>query len=354
MQATETVQDAFAGVIGNEGAVKRLRLSCEASKRMGVPLGHMLLTGPAGAGKTMLSRCVAREMGCAFVEVNCPSLEAKDTLETLIFNGTVRLENTFGGPTMMKALPTIVLWDESHKMPSRLQNEALKPMLDKVYVMRDGMTIDVSQVQFSFATTNPEKMVQPLKDRCSVSLHLNPYTVAELALILDNVPIEDRVFIDGQWVPKRYTISFQGLNPRIAAVARQTPRLALQLAREYYKFLRAQPEATTPMAALDLATEATLAEFLRLSGIYWGGLTAKDFRYLYLLSESKAPVGVKTLASQMRVPDQELIENVEPLLCHYGFVKLGKSGRELTMQGKQFVAQAKQASQRRPTQPLNA
>jgi Holliday junction resolvasome RuvABC ATP-dependent DNA helicase subunit len=54
------------------------------------------------------------------------------------------------------------------------------------------------------------------------------------------------------------------------------------------------------------------------------------------------------------VPDQELIENVEPLLCHYGFVKLGKSGRELTMQGKQFVAQAKQASQRRPTQPLNA
>ena len=50
-------------VVGQKAVVERLLILLEATKRRKEPLGHLLLDGPPGLGKTTLATVVPRELG---------------------------------------------------------------------------------------------------------------------------------------------------------------------------------------------------------------------------------------------------------------------------------------------------
>jgi hypothetical protein len=65
---------AFAGIVGQEGLVRRWVRAAEGSRARGRPFPHALLTGPAGTGKTTLARGVAALSGARLVETVGPLL----------------------------------------------------------------------------------------------------------------------------------------------------------------------------------------------------------------------------------------------------------------------------------------
>ena len=58
--------DAF---IGQDKVKDRLQTQIQAAKHRDEPLGHVLLTGAPGCGKTSLSALIAEEMGDEFKSI---------------------------------------------------------------------------------------------------------------------------------------------------------------------------------------------------------------------------------------------------------------------------------------------
>lgn len=330
------VTNVFAEVVGNANAVQVLKFAVAAAVSMGSPLPTVMMTGPAGTGKTLLSNCVAEAFDADLIDQNCGSLKAADDFENILVS-ILRTRPVFGGEFHAEALPTVVLWDECHRIPAKLQNELLKPVLEKIFVCRDGTVIDLTHVTHIFATTNPEKMVQPLKDRCEIQVHLTKYTVEELTQIVSTFKIQDRWNRDGQWVQQWFEITFcHEVCYRVAEASRQTPRIAMNLAKEFYRFLRAQ--APTVEAAMEIATLDNLKRFFQLNGIYWKGMRRQDFDYLKaLLDNGSKPTSLPQLTASLGL-DKAIVEReIEPFLRDMKLIQQTKQGRALTIYGRQLI-----------------
>lgn len=65
-------------VVGQKAVVERLRILLDATKRRNEPLGHLLLDGPPGLGKTTLATVIPRELGTELQITAGPSLSAPE------------------------------------------------------------------------------------------------------------------------------------------------------------------------------------------------------------------------------------------------------------------------------------
>ncbi|HEV3304358.1 MAG TPA: AAA family ATPase, partial [Planctomycetaceae bacterium] len=93
----------LADVIGQEKVLTRLKITLDAAKMRQEPLGHLLLDGPPGLGKTTLATVIPRELGTEMQITSGPSLSApKDLLPYLT--------NASHG--------SVLFIDEIHRMPA--------------------------------------------------------------------------------------------------------------------------------------------------------------------------------------------------------------------------------------------
>jgi Holliday junction DNA helicase RuvB len=75
---------SFNDYVGQKDLIERLRISIQASNERNDPLGHILLTGPPGLGKTSVANVIANECATKFKSIVALSIKTQgDLLETL-------------------------------------------------------------------------------------------------------------------------------------------------------------------------------------------------------------------------------------------------------------------------------
>lgn len=144
----------FEEVMGNDATIESLSGVVSREERQ---VRAFLLTGPSGCGKTTLARIIAGQLGCAdreFLEYNAAKVRGIDTIREV-------LNNCRFLPLAGKV--KIYMFDEAHKLTNEAQNALLKPLEDTP-----------QHVRFILATTDPEKLIEGVRTRCST------YTVAPL------------------------------------------------------------------------------------------------------------------------------------------------------------------------------
>lgn len=327
----------FEKFIGNGDVVKAIKAEIEACRVRGVRLRHGLITGYPGTGKTTLANIVATELGCNFVDVDCGAFDG--TIEDLIVSSgrCVVSSRDAGVGFDLKVKPTLVLFDEAHNLSTKQQQELLKPMLEQRLLCKDGTRVDISAVTFLFATTNADMLGSALKTRCEGQYHLERYTPAELACIINKFDMEDREWNEEEqdWEYDEYTITLgETIARAIADRARFTPRIAGNLARGYYNYCRTKTKS--PLEVKTVFNLETLNEFFELQGIGPKGLNKKDVQYLRTLAENHK-MGLATIAAYMELGKEEVQTDVEPFLRYLRFINMVPGGRTLSALGRQFL-----------------
>ena len=130
-------------ILGNDLAIKSLRSEITAGHHV------FLLTGDSGCGKTTLARAIAKELGgtdLTIHELNSSENRGIDTVREIMEE--IRYQPLDG--------KSVYILDEYHMQTNAAQQAALK-MLEEC----------PEWCYFFLATTNPEKIIEAIKTRCS-------------------------------------------------------------------------------------------------------------------------------------------------------------------------------------------
>lgn len=187
----------FDSFVGNKATILSLG-SIFDKKREDIP--HVFLfTGKSGCGKTTLARIVKEKLHCSdmdFKEINASNNRGIDTARELISATAFKPIN---GDTR------VFLLDEIHQATKDFQNALLKIFEDTP-----------SHVYFLLCTTNPEKILPTIKNRCS-TFTVSGLSPSRLLNLLKTVTRSERKKIDIE-VLKQIAENVEG-SPRQALIA---------------------------------------------------------------------------------------------------------------------------------------
>ena len=313
----------FDEYVGQEHVRSNLQIACNASKRRGEAMDHVLLHGPPGLGKTSLARIIAGELGVGFKSTSGPAIERPGDLAAIL--------TSLGEKD-------VLFIDEIHRL-SRVVEEVLYPAMEDFeldIVIGQGpaaRSIKIPLKPFTLigATTRSGLLTSPLRDRFGIVHRLDFYSPTELARIVTRSAgiLEIGCSADA--------------SAEIAGRARGTPRIANRLLKRVRDYAQ-------ECAQSDISAEVARSA-LELLEIDEKGLDRTDRAFLSMIIDKFAggPVGIETVAAALG-EDSETLEDVfEPYLLQEGFLARTKRGREATERafkhlGKELPARSSQAS----------
>jgi Holliday junction DNA helicase RuvB len=176
-------------MVGQQAVHERLSIAIDAARKRGESLGHILLDGPPGLGKTTFATCIPRELGTTLQIASGAALAApKDLLPYLT--------NCSEG--------SVLFIDEIHRLPIAVE-EFLYPAMEDFRIditLGDGVaarTINMPLRPFTLvgATTRAGLISAPLRDRFVIREHLDYYSPEELAEIVRTRPRRVRPQVPG-------------------------------------------------------------------------------------------------------------------------------------------------------------
>lgn len=290
----------FEEIIGQSRAIDALRTTIAFCKKKESMPGHILLTGPAGHGKTSLAGVFSQEVGFDFTSANTSSFgSAADLLRFLLKNEG-----------------KVVFLDEIHQV-SRFSDgtEGLLTIIEDF--MHEGERV----VPFTLvgATTDPHMLAKPLRERFRQSIDLDEYSITEITQIVTGAA--QRMDIPGE---------VAGFNA-IAQRALRNPRKALALLDTVHMW--------TETHGNGYIDKATADHVLKLRGYDSKGLTGKHMETLRSLSDKTRPVGIATLAQILRL-QRPVLEGVYLNdLLGLGFIEQTGRGIQITEDGRNHINQ---------------
>lgn len=198
--------NTIARYIGNQKVKDTILKALAADKRPQV----MLLWGASGSGKTSLARLLAKEYSCDNRDnetgacgqcVNCNMIDeyiATGKTDSLLSIQEIDITDQSGKKDLDSVLAEmelpsydnqwkIFLFDEVHMATPGLQNRLLKIAEEPP-----------ENVLMLLCTTNPEKLIETLKNRCQLQLHITKPKLKELAGLLRYVCESEQVEYDLQ------------------------------------------------------------------------------------------------------------------------------------------------------------
>lgn len=288
------VEAGFAGFIGNERAIKKLKAS--AFDALGKP-DHLCrdlafsIFGPASSGKTTLARLFARTVELPFVEISPKAVKSMDDL----FREIDRVLTVEGVPVVevvrrnYHVLPPCVIFiDEVHALAKAVEQGLLKATEynDATLVTESGKTVNCHNVCWIIATTDEGRLFDALRTRFS-PVNLKYLSKADITKI---VKLSHPDF-DGETAAL-----VSHYNSRI-------PRKALEFAR-YMKLVQ-QMDAGRPWA--EVAREVAQDE-----GIDEHGMHETHLRILKALGQG--PVAANRIVNVAGAKKEEVERYIMPWL----------------------------------------
>ena len=294
----------LADFVGQEPLREQLAVAIEASLARGEALDHVLLAGPPGLGKTSLAHIVAAELEVPLVQTAGPALERKGDVAAFL----TALEPR-----------SVFFVDEIHRLPRALEETFYPAMEDHRLPITIGqgagarvVTLELPPFTLVGATTRTGLLTTPLRDRFGIQARLEPYSVAELAIIVrrsaDILDIE---------------LEQEGAQT-IAARSRGTPRVANRLLKRVRDFAEVRLEGVVTASAAERALEMLEVDAR--------GLDRLDREILRTICEKfdGGPVGLSTLAIAVGEEPDTLEDVYEPFLLTEGLIKRTPRGRAAT------------------------
>lgn len=290
--------------IGQNDVKEALRIAIQASKKRGMPLDHILFSGPPGLGKTTLAHIIAHEMGVSIKTTSGPVLEKPGDLAAIL--------------TSLKKGDVLFI-DEIHRLSSVIE-EVLYPAMEdfEIDVMigegPSARSIKLNLEHFTLigATTKVGLLGSPFRDRFGIIARLDLYDVEELVEVVKRsasilrIPITPEAALE------------------IAKRSRGTPRISNRLLKRVADFALVKAEGNITQRIADSA--------LTMLGIDKLGLDMLDRKILSVIAKDfrGGPVGVKTIAISVGEEIRTIEEVYEPYLIQIGFIKRTPQGREIT------------------------
>ena len=308
-------------MIGQRAVHERLMIAIDAARKRSETLGHILLDGPPGLGKTTFATCIPRELGTTLQIASGAALAApKDLL-----------------PYLTNAAESSVLFiDEIHRLPIAVE-EFLYPAMEDFRIditLGDGVaarTINMPLRPFTLvgATTRAGLISAPLRDRFVIREHLDYYSAAELAAIVHRSAGKLSMPMDDETADE------------VARRSRGTPRLANNRLRWIRDFSTSRAESQMSVGIARTALE--------MQGIDELGLDGFDRRYLETIQRVFAggPVGIEAIAHTMSTASDTLEDDVEPYLLRCELIVRTPRGRRLTAKGDEHLGAPPKAGQSR-------
>ena len=289
---------------GQDEVRERLEVYIGAAKKRGETLGHCLLSGPPGLGKTTLANIIAKTMGSSIVTTSGPLIEKP---------------SDFAGVLTNLNEGDVLFIDEIHRMNRTVEEYIYPAMEDFVLDLLidsgpNARSVQINLNRFTLvgATTRVGLLTAPMRSRVGFNCRLDYYPPE----ILKKILARSRKILD-------FEIDEEGLG-EIAKRARGTPRIANNLLRWVRDY--AQMRAGSQVDG-DVVNKA-----LKMLAIDEKGLDEMDKKMLDVIIEHHGggPVGLSTLAVAVGEERQTIEEVYEPFLILIGMIKRNPRGRVAT------------------------
>jgi len=300
-------------VIGQARAVVVLRTAIEAyffdrrkaTEEQAFP--HLLIAGPAGTGKTLLSQIVAKEVACE-LHVNLAQ--------------NVKTPDRVRGSLLMLRPGDILFLDEIHELPHTAQVTLYRSLEDRTLFLRKNRVMRLPPFCLIGATSEEHLLTRSLRQRFPIQIRTTYFSEEETFLLIRQRAMR-----------RNWTIEEDAVR-RLASKSRGTPRLAVRLLES--------AKRTASADGTDLITAAHVQRMCDVEQIDSLGLDATEQQYLGTLRNG--PVRPNVIAMQMGLPRRS-IEMFESDFIRLGLItKSGNGSRMLTPEGSEHLARNDQMS----------
>jgi Holliday junction DNA helicase RuvB len=292
--------------VGQEGAVRTLKMFIEAVKNRGEATEHILFYGPPGIGKTTLSTIIAQELKGEIRITTGAALTKGGDLAAILTN----LKDN-----------DVFFIDEIHRLPKNVE-EMLYPVMEEYcldVIIGKGpaartVRLPIPRITIVGATTKLAYLTAPLRDRFGLLLRLDFYNEKEMIHIVKRSAQLLNIDIN------------EDAAEAIAKRSRRTPRLANRLLKRARDIVEVDGHKQ-----IDKYVIEKLIQLLDIDDL---GLTDVDKQYMEVIGKKyqNAPIGIETLSSSLSEDRRTIEEFIEPYLMQIGFVKKTPRGRVLTSQ----------------------